>query len=388
MNDIDDVAKKLGPDAVKSLIGNAQEIPAAQIRADHDKSTYGHSENGVEHTSSDVERIMRLTGMLDAVRFDINNPPPDAPPVFKLGSATIATAGNLVAIQAQAKAGTTAQIGAMLAATMKPAGDCLNVWSENPQAHAVLHFDTEQSRADHHRVIKRALGRAGRAEPPPWLRSFCLTGMTLKDRNAAMRFEIERASAECGGIHSVFLDGLADFAVNPNDPPEAFALIDEVHQLAIKHATVIVCVLHENPGENISGKTRGHLGSQLERKAETNLRLSKDAEGITVVYAERARHTHIPKGKGPCFAWSDEAKMHVTTETKAQTRNDAKHVVLRELSERIFKGIPPSAGLSWENVHKLIEEIDGIGRSGARKKFDKLRDTKTIRKCGESYFLA
>jgi hypothetical protein len=26
--------------------------------------------------------------------------------------------------------------------------------------------------------------------------------------------------------------------------------------------------LHENPGQNRDGKTRGHLGSQLERKAE------------------------------------------------------------------------------------------------------------------------
>jgi hypothetical protein len=35
---------------------------------------------------------------------------------------------------------------------------------------------------------------------------------------------------------------------------------------------LIVGVIHFNPGGE---KTRGHLGSQLERKAETNLRLDK-----------------------------------------------------------------------------------------------------------------
>ena len=235
--------------------------------------------------------------------------------------------------------------------------------------------------------IKRALTRAGRAEPPPWLRSYCLTGMTLKLRNAAMRFELERAHAECGGIHSVFLDGLGDFAVDPNDPGEAFALIDELHQLAIRYSAPIFCVLHENPGENTSGKTRGHLGSQLERKAETNLRLSKDAEGITVVYAERARHAHIPKDRGPRFAWSNEAGMHVSSETREKIKTNAKRQELEEVAAQVFKGIPSAAGLSWTEIHKRITKVEGIKHAGARKKFQAMKNCGVIRQAGERYFL-
>ena len=70
-------------------------------------------------------------------------------------------------------------------------------------------------------------------------------------------------------------------------------------------------MLHENPGSDI-GKTRGHLGSQLERKAETNLRLSKDSSGVTTGYSEKSRGAHIPKDSGIRFAFDEKLAMHVT----------------------------------------------------------------------------
>lgn len=326
-----------------------------------------------------------LAEMLQAVRFDITKPPPHAPPIFKLGNAKISTAGNLGAIQAQSKAGKSAFTGAMLAATMEPKGDCLGIWSENPTALSVVHFDTEQSRADHHECIRRVLRRAGRENPPPCFRSYCLTGMTLKDRNAAMRFELERAAAECGGIHSVFLDGVADLAADPNDPVEAFALIDEFHRLAIKFSTTIWCILHENPGSE-HGKTRGHLGSQLERKAETNLRLAKGGDGITVVYAERARHAYIPRNQGSRFHWCDKTGMHISTGTIAQANFDQKMADLLDLARKIFCGVQSGHGLSWTDVVKKVEEICQITNSGARKKFVKLVEAHVIQKRGDNYF--
>jgi hypothetical protein len=94
--------------------------------------------------------------------------------------------------------------------------------------------------------------------------------------------------------------------VAANDPDEAFAFIEEWQQLADKYQMVIVCVRHENPGSE-TGKTRGHLGSQLERKAESNLRLLKE-DIVTVIYREKSRGAHIPKDKGPRFHWSDKIR--------------------------------------------------------------------------------
>ena len=253
--------------------------------------------------------------LLDSRVFDEDNPPPKAQPILMLNGVCIATMENFMVLQAKVKAGKTAVVCAILASTMEPTGDCLGFKSANPLGHAVIHFDTEQSRWDHHEVIMRALRRAGRKTRPKWMFSYYMKGLTVAQRLGMLRSELERRREQCGGIFMVILDGIADFCNDVNDPEEAVNLVAEIERLAMEFQTLFIVVIHENPGTEI-GKTRGHLGSHLERKAETPLRLEKDGEGVTVMYADRARGCHIPKANGPRFAWSDEAKMHVSTEAE------------------------------------------------------------------------
>lgn len=278
------------------------------------------SEFEVEDSAATESAELETT--LASRRFDVNDPPPIAVPRFKLEDAIISTPGNLTAIQAQAKGGKTAFLAGMMGATMAPTGDCLGVTADNPHGLAVVHLDTEQSPADHHAVVAGALQRAGRTSPPDWLRSYRLADVPLAIRQQIIPFEMERAAKECGGVYCLLLDGGADFIIDPNDSAEAFTFVDDLHQLAIRFETSIVAVIHENPSSEL-GKTRGHLGSQLERKAETNLRLFKDGDGITTVFAERARHAHIPKEHGSRFVWSDEKRMHVSTDAPAKGRPKA-----------------------------------------------------------------
>lgn len=324
--------------------------------------------------------------ILAARRFNAATPPPKPRPIYTLAGATVATQGNVEVIAAQAKAGKTAFIGAMIASTMQPTGDTLGVSSSNLTGAAVIHFDTEQSPYDHHAVITQALGRAG-CEAPDWLRSYRLADVGIADRLGLLRFELDAARKHHGAIHSAFLDGVADLCHDPNDSAEAFALVGELHKLAIDYDTTLICVLHENPGSE-TGKTRGHLGSQLERKAETNLRLSKDGEAITTAFTERARHAHVAKDRGPRFAWNDEAAMHLSVQTTTATKTDAKRERLTELAKQIFTGTPEAVGLSWTQVHEQIEQLEGIVRDTARKRFDALRNLKIIRESGGKYRLA
>jgi hypothetical protein len=68
-------------------------------------------------------------------------------------------------------------------------------------------------------------------------------------------------------------------------------------------------VIHFNPGTE---KVRGHLGSQMERKAETNLTLEKSSDEVTRIYSLKNRRAGIPKWGGPCFKYDPERQMHVT----------------------------------------------------------------------------
>lgn len=312
LKDPRDIHKKHGPAALRAAVQDVEPVEAAPIDA--------------------------ATDLLTPRCFNWQVVPEKPLPVFKLGDKTIATVGNLFNVQALPKAGKSAAVAAMIAAPIvanRIGPDTLGFTAENPEGKALIHFDSEQSAYDHDQLIRRALRRAWATEPPPWLMSYCVTDLDIGQRKQALLDAVEKAKQEHGGVFAILIDGIADFCITPNDDAEAFALVGNLHALAMQLGCAIGTVLHENPGSE-TGKTRGHLGSQLERKVETNLRLAKDAEGITSLWAERARHCHLPKEQATCFQWSDEAGMHVSCGTAGEIRSAANRGKMEADADRAF----------------------------------------------------
>ncbi len=296
------------------------------------------SENLDDSPKINTESVNRIAGLLAARAFNFNIQPPRPIPRFTLADKSLCTPGNITNIQAPPKAGKSAVVDAMLAAVMngnRHGPDTLGFFADNPHGHALIHFDTEQSRFDADALVRRAIRRANLTMPPPWFESFALADLEIRERREALRHVMDDARKQHGEIFAVLVDGIGDLCNDPNDSEEAFDLVRELHTLAISHDCTIVTVLHENPGSE-SGKTRGHLGSQLERKAETNLRLAKESRGITTIWAERARHCYLPKDAGPCFAWSDECKMHVSCGTAGEIKQAANRERLQSDAEAAF----------------------------------------------------
>ena len=296
--------------------------------------------------------------------FDANNPPSKPVPILLLEKMPIATPGNLIAIQAGIKAGKTAVVSAINAAFIAPTygqHDTLGFSATNPQEHAVLHFDTEQSRYDHDGTIRRAMSRVGINCVPAWFQSFSLADLTQANRILAIETAATDAMVSFGGIQAIILDGVADIMRDPNDSAEAFSLVEKLHIEAINHDCTIICVIHENPG---SDKTRGHLGSQLARKAETNLRLHKDpVTGITTIWADAARHCHIPKEQGTCFAWSDMMGMHVSKGKAGEIKANAKR---EEYSEQATKAFGEHVSLTYTQLVSAIMECNEVKERAAQ----------------------
>ncbi len=311
-------------------------------------------------------------GPLDARRIDLANPPPKPVPILKLSGQQICTAANLTAIAAQAKAGKSATVGAMLASmvvadTGNDGADCFGFEADPHGGKAVILFDTEQSPFDSHRLVMRAAQRVGVDAMPSNFRLYRLLDMPTEKRRAYLKAEMERASTECGGVHCVLIDGVADLCIDPNDAAEAFGLVEELVQLAVAHDCPIIVVLHENPVQQPgNSKTRGHLGSQLERKAESNLRVVKEGE-VSTIYSDKCRSASIPRDRGSCFAWSDTAGMHVTvTESnraeKSQTKKAEEH---RPAVEAVFAG---GKAMSWAALMECLERNAGAkGKTGERR---------------------
>lgn len=343
-------------------------------------------ETTIETLSTGGGAAPALMEKVEARRFDHATQPDPPKPVYQLAGKTICTGGNITNIQAGPKAGKTAAGGGMIGSTVKGrfvGGDNLGFFAENPDGKALIHLDTEQSRFDADRVIRRALTRAEvHHDPPAWLWSYSLADMDIADRRRALPLLMEKAAETCGGVHSVIIDGVGDLLTTLNDEVIAFGLVGELHSLAIRYDCPIITVLHENPG---SEKTRGHLGSQLERKAETNLRLSIDSEGITTIYTEKARHGPIPKEFGVCFEWSDEAGMHVSAGDAKQRKMEAKIAAMREEADRVLGNEPD--GLSYVSLLTLIREELDVSEGTAKNRRRDWLGGGVIRKNHKGFYL-
>lgn len=337
--DRDEPGRKHAEQVADALAGISKRVRTIQLpdlngKKVKDVHDYFSAGGTAEELIAIVDETKTLIERIQARRFNVHiKPAPVAPRYFVNGTA-ICTPGNLTAISAIPKGGKSAWVGAMAAASMvQGERDCLSLTSSNPEGGAVIKFDTEQSIEDHDTHDRRVLARAGISEPPAWFYSYCLTGFPIDDARAAVQMMLTECSRECGSVHSLLIDGIADMAFDVNDPAEAASLVTEWHGLALKYRCPIIGVIHLNPGTE---KTRGHLGSQLERKAETNLRLEKDGETI-VVWADKNRRAPISKATGPRFAWSDELQMHVSVESQESAKAKAERESLTDLAELVFE---------------------------------------------------
>ncbi len=298
-----------------------------------------------ESFSSEKDQERRETALraLDGCRLQsLDTPPPRPPTILSVGDRRIGEAGNLVQLQGQAKSGKTAVIGAIIGISLGGTGDCFGFQSSNPQKKAILHFDTEQSRCDHFDVVARAVRqRGGLHDMPEHFRTYSLLTIDVQTRRLGIKEEMARASEIHGGIHSVIIDGVADIALDPNDAKECFAIVAELHALADIHQCMILCVLHENPNTE-TGKTRGHLGSQLERKAQTSIVIEKGADEVVSMHARQARSCHWPKAEAVYFQFDKDHGMHVTVSDPSNRRIAkkiaAKTIKLQELADEVING--------------------------------------------------
>jgi hypothetical protein len=253
---------------------------------------------------------------LDQCRLaSLENPPERPPMILSYKDKRLGEAGSIVVIQGKVKSGKTAVVGAILGAAIGGTGDLFGLESPNPLKKAVLHYDTEQSRYEHFDVLDVSVRkRAGFTEIPKHLHSYTMLQLEIGERWKTIQADVERRSVQHDGVHLVVLDGVADLVNDPNDASGSFSLIHELHAFADRHQCLIVAVLHENPGSG-SKKTRGHLGSQMERKARTSISVEKDGNSeIVQMYVVGARKCSWPKREAVCFQYDAEAGMHVTVD--------------------------------------------------------------------------
>jgi hypothetical protein len=285
-----------------------------------------------------------------ALRFDPSVTPPEDETCMVIADIPIAARGNLSVVQGKSKAGKSAIVSAVIGAAQRGLeygkGDTIRIEWSGTDTGAIIHLDTEQSAADWHGLVSRSIIRSGRSSMSDRLLSLQLVRFSRKERMDILRGVMRREKQDKGSVDLVLIDGVADLCISPNDEAEALELVSQLHALAQEYHCAIFCVLHENPGAE-NGKTRGHLGSELNRKAFANLRIDKDTTtSVSTLYGTDMRKRDIPKEQGFCFAWDDAAGMHVFQGRAGGVK----------AAERDRKAIEEARSY-WSKIYEMAQDI-------------------------------
>jgi len=159
-----------------------------------------------------------------------------------------------------------------------------------------------------------------------------LASLSRKDRLKIIRESMDLFHHKHGGIHIVVIDGIADLIRSANDETESIAIVDELYRLAGIYNTCIICVLHFVPN---GIKLRGHIGSELQRKAAGILSIEKDDNPeYSVVKALKVRDGSPLDVPMMLFGWDKDEDMHVycgekSKEDKEKRKSDELLLVIK-----------------------------------------------------------
>lgn len=251
--------------------------------------------------------------------------------------------------------------------------------------HIVLLYDTEQSEVQLFKNVSNLLVRARQPDKPDELKAFCLTGMSRKERLNAIVQSMDKFYYQYGGIQLVVIDGIADLVKSANDEAESVAVIDELYRLAGIYNTCILCVLHFVPN---GLKLRGHLGSELQRKAATILSIEKDEDPTqSVVKALKVRDGSPLDVPLMLFAWDKEAGMHTYRgEKPREEKEKRKERELVGVARDIFGR---QTHITYIDLCEQLQQVLDIKERTAKSYIRFMREREIILKdpANQSYFM-
>ncbi|WP_455671941.1 AAA family ATPase [Phocaeicola sp.] len=244
----------------------------------------------------------------------LSQPPVKPEAVLRVNHSTMAAAGGLVCITGGSGTGKSNYAAAILSGTLNTVMgevDTLGVRvAPNVDQKAVLLFDTEQSEYQSYSNLDRLMHRAGVVSQPDYLQVMNLCPMPRGERQAFIEKALESAAHRHNGVYCAVVDGLADLIGSANDEEESVRIVEWAHRLAEKYHMVLMTIVHT---AGMPEKVRGHLGSELTRKASAVVDIETDKRtGNSVVKMLKLREGSARDAGLSMFGWSERQGMHVS----------------------------------------------------------------------------
>ena len=268
---------------------------------------------------------------------------PDAIVALQQGETPIFSLGDVSTITGMAKSRKTFLITAIIVAFLKDGG--FMEMNSDLDEKRVLLIDTEQSRAHVQRLMKRIFRMMG------WDFSMevkdKLRVLSLRELTPDARFKTLTNTIADFRPTLVLVDGSADLIDNTNDLTVSNAMVNELMRLSSQHHCHICSVVHTNPN---SEKTRGHFGSELQRKSETVMLVAKEGD-LTTVKPQFTRNIEF----APFSFRINEKGLPEQVEMTVKKKED-----LRGIYEEIYSY---STFLSYGDLREKLMDVTGRGKT-------------------------
>ncbi len=300
--------------------------------------------------------IMRYEKLCNEAQLDIEKEVPPPPVAIYIGDSPACTFGNFSASIGKPKGKKTFNVSAMTAAAMTNSTILNYRGNMPPNQNGILYFDTEQSTYHAFRVFKRIarLTRRSNQEINERIKYFALRKYSVEDRIGMIDYKIRNTRA----VGLVVIDGIRDLMLDINNPREATLIVNYLMKWTEEFNLHIHTVIHQNKGDE---NARGHIGTEINNKSETVLRVEKDKndDAISTVEAVYIRDVSFPSF---AFRINDEAlpeliKDYVPTpEAKGNEAWDPYH----DISEDTHRSALDSAFPNPETLLRHGELMDAL----------------------------
>jgi hypothetical protein len=157
----------------------------------------------------------------------------------------------------------------------------------NRQGKHLIHFDTEQGNFHASLVFKRPMEMSGNKIEN--YHTYALRQLSAQDRIDFIEYCLyDKLEGKDVGV--VIIDGIADLCSDVNNIEESNLVVQKLMKWTKELHCHIITVIHSNFGTD---KPTGHLGSALEKKAETQIQLELNTvnKELVTVSCKRSRNT-------------------------------------------------------------------------------------------------
>lgn len=216
-----------------------------------------------------------LNEKLQQRKFRQNYAPPAENVVFTIQGKNIGTLQSFVVFSGLPKQGKSLFITSAIASAFTT-WDIFGMKINLPRNRKRLcYIDTESSDFDYYRVLERTRQQMVEEHLPHNFDSFLFREDSPKDIMQMIEIYLNQ-NPDCSVL---VLDGILDLIADFNSVEQSFYLIQWMKAITKKHDLLILCVLHLGKKDQNS---IGHIGSYLDRKAQSVLRIEKNKEKKTI----------------------------------------------------------------------------------------------------------